>query len=147
VPAKRNANSRAARSARDREIIALRAHGLTLREIGERFALTRQRVAQVLDRAGTHPPDDLAAAHPASETQRTTDRSGDADQRPRQPSLTPDSRQRRAAVVGRRTHVRRLATEGLPPAQIAARLHCPLTTTYADLAWIRAADVQHPPHQ
>lgn len=141
MPLKRRPDSHATLSRRDREIVALRAQGLTLREIGERFALSRQRVAQILSRAATHAPADLAAACSVGEDQRATRRSGEADQRSRSLSLIPPDRgQSRAGAAERRALVSRLLTEGLSPSEIAARLDCRLTTIYLDLAWIRAAD-------
>ncbi len=49
-------------SARDREIFTLRASGWTLREIGERYGISRQRVDEIVrDRGGPQMPEVLAA--------------------------------------------------------------------------------------
>jgi DNA-binding CsgD family transcriptional regulator len=55
-------------STREREIFALRASGWTLREIGERYGISRQRVDEIVrDRGGPQLPEVLAArrAHTA----------------------------------------------------------------------------------
>jgi DNA-binding CsgD family transcriptional regulator len=49
-------------SARDREMFALRASGWTLREIGERYGISRQRVDEIVrDRGGPELPEVIAA--------------------------------------------------------------------------------------
>ncbi len=55
------ANERAL-SERDREMFALRASGWTLREIGERYGISRQRVDEIVrDRGGPELPEVIAA--------------------------------------------------------------------------------------
>jgi DNA invertase Pin-like site-specific DNA recombinase len=137
VSANRHPDSRQ-RLARDREIVTLRNRGLTLREIAERFALSHQRIAQILNRAGAGP----VAVPSVNEHAPPTRRPAEADRRSRHPSLAPDTEQSRAAVAARRRHVRKLLAEGVRPSEIATRLDCRLTTIYRDLAWIRAADPQ-----
>jgi transcriptional regulator with XRE-family HTH domain len=56
-----SANGRAL-SERDREMFALRASGWTLREIGERYGISRQRVDEIVrDRGGPELPEVIAA--------------------------------------------------------------------------------------
>ena len=42
-------------AARDQEIVALHRSGLTLQELGDRFGLSRERVRQIVRRAGPSP--------------------------------------------------------------------------------------------
>ncbi len=67
IPASTNGNGRrpgAQRplSDRDREMFELRAAGWTLRQIGERYGISRQRVDEIVrDRGGPELPDVIAA--------------------------------------------------------------------------------------
>jgi DNA-binding CsgD family transcriptional regulator len=55
-------------SAREREIFALRAAGWTLREIGERYGISRQRVDEIVrDRGGPRLPEVVAARRARTE--------------------------------------------------------------------------------
>ncbi len=73
--------ARAGLSARNREILDLRLRGLTLAEIGGRFGLTRQRVAQIVDRAGRPAAAEVLAARHAAEARRARARSGEVMER------------------------------------------------------------------
>jgi hypothetical protein len=53
------------RSNRDREIIRLREQGLTLREIGNRYGLTRERIRQITTEAGVTPGHVISRQHAA----------------------------------------------------------------------------------
>src|ERR1700759_5222838 len=67
-------------SDRDREMFELRAAGWTLRQIGERYGISRQRVEGLgRDRGGPHRPA-VIAAHRAREAEIIQERSEDIRQ-------------------------------------------------------------------
>ena len=96
--AARRVGSQRPLSDRDREMIELRASGWTLREIGERYGISRQRVDEIVrDRGGPELPDVIAAR-----------------------------RAREAEVVEQHAQeIRQWWRAGLPVATIAARLGLP----------------------
>ncbi len=65
LPKPSPASSRIGLSARDLEILELRAAGLTLAEIGRRFGISRQRVAEIIRERGGPPAAEAIAARQA----------------------------------------------------------------------------------
>jgi Homing endonuclease associated repeat/Sigma-70, region 4 len=62
---------------RDQEIVRLRAEGLRLAEIGRRFGLSRQRVAQIIDDAGRVQAEDVTDTRRVADARRARERSGE----------------------------------------------------------------------
>src|SRR3977135_1350877 len=92
-----SANGRAL-SDRDREMFALRASGWTLRQIGERYGISRQRVDEIVRARGG----------------------------PELPAVIAARRAREAAIIQERsTEIRQWWRSGLPVAAIAAKLGLP----------------------